>query len=90
MSRKKLIMLGMVVGAITGGYLAALFGLDGLMVSLLGSFIGGIIGIWLSYHRYRLLAVYGILNGLMSVIIWNGIALVLGCGMFYAKMNWGR
>ena len=34
--------------------------------------------------------VYGILHGLMSVIIWNGIALVLGCGMFYAKMKWGR
>ncbi len=31
--------------------------------------------------------VYGILNGLMSVIIWNGIALVLGCGMFYAKIK---
>ena len=34
--------------------------------------------------------VYGILNGLMSVIIWNGIALALGCGMFYAKMKLGR
>ena len=34
--------------------------------------------------------VYGILNGLMSVIIWNSIALALGCGMFYAKMKWGR
>jgi MtN3 and saliva related transmembrane protein len=34
--------------------------------------------------------VYGILHGLMSVIIWNGIALVLCCGMLYAKMKWGR
>jgi MtN3 and saliva related transmembrane protein len=34
--------------------------------------------------------VYGILNGLMSVIVWNGIALALGCGMFYAKIRWGR
>jgi MtN3 and saliva related transmembrane protein len=34
--------------------------------------------------------VYGILNGLMSVIIWNGIALVLGSGVLYAKMKWGR
>ena len=49
MSRKKLIMLGMVVGSIAGGYLPALFGLDGLMVALLGSFIGGIIGIWIGY-----------------------------------------
>ena len=29
--------------------------------------------------------VYGILNGLMSVIIWNGIALVLGFGMFLCQ-----
>ncbi len=33
---------------------------------------------------------YGIMNGLISVIIWNGIALILGCGMLYAKMKWGR
>jgi len=49
MSRKKLIMLGMVVGSIAGGYLPALFGFNGLMVSLLGSFIGGIIGVWIGY-----------------------------------------
>jgi len=33
--------------------------------------------------------IYGILNNLMSVIIWNGIALVLSCLMLYAKMKWG-
>jgi MtN3 and saliva related transmembrane protein len=33
---------------------------------------------------------YGILHGLISVIIWNGITLVLGCGMLYAKLKWGR
>jgi hypothetical protein len=49
MSRKKLIMLGIAVGSIAGGYLPALFGLDDLMVSLLGSFFGGIIGIWVGY-----------------------------------------
>jgi uncharacterized membrane protein YeaQ/YmgE (transglycosylase-associated protein family) len=49
MSRKKLIMLGMIVGSIVGGYLPALFGLDEFMFSLLGSFIGGIIGIWIGY-----------------------------------------
>ena len=49
MSRKKLIMLGMAVGSIVGGYLPALFGFDDLMVSLLGSLIGGIIGIWIGY-----------------------------------------
>jgi hypothetical protein len=49
MSRKKMIMLGMVVGSIAGGYLPALFGFDELMVSLLCSFIGGILGIWIGY-----------------------------------------
>jgi phage tail tape-measure protein len=49
MSRKKLIMLGMVVGSIAGGYLPAVLGFDGLMISLLGSFIGGILGIWIGY-----------------------------------------
>jgi hypothetical protein len=49
MSRKKLILLGMAVGSVAGGYLPALFGLDDLMVSLLGSFFGGIIGIWMGY-----------------------------------------
>ena len=49
MSRKKLMMIGMIAGSIAGGYLPALFGLDGLMVSLLGSFIGGMIGVWFGY-----------------------------------------
>ncbi len=49
MSRKKMIMLGMVVGSVAGGYLPVLFGQDGPMVSLLGSFIGGIVGIWIGY-----------------------------------------
>lgn len=49
MSRKKLIMIGMIAGSIVGGYLPALFGLDEFMVSLLGSFIGGIIGVWIGY-----------------------------------------
>ena len=49
MSRKKMIMLGMIVGSVAGGYLPVLFGQDGPMVSLLGSFIGGIVGIWIGY-----------------------------------------
>ena len=49
MSRKKLIMLGMVIGSIVGGYLPSLFGFDELMVSLLGSSIGGIIGVWIGF-----------------------------------------
>lgn len=43
-------------------------------------FIVGIV-FWLSY---------GILQGLLSVIVWNGISLALGCGMLYAKIKWGR
>ena len=34
--------------------------------------------------------VYGILRGLMSVIIWNAISMALGSGMLYAKLKWGR
>jgi hypothetical protein len=49
MSRKKMIMLGMVVGSIAGGYLPTLFGFDGFMASLLGSSFGGVVGIWIGY-----------------------------------------
>jgi hypothetical protein len=49
MSRKKMIMVGMVVGSITGGYLPALFSIDDLMISLLGSTIGSVLGIWTAY-----------------------------------------
>ena len=48
-SRKKLIMLGMIVGSLAGGYLPELFGQDGLMLSILGSSIGGILGIWIGF-----------------------------------------
>jgi hypothetical protein len=48
-SRKKWVMLGMVIFSTVGGYMPVLFGQDDLMVSLLGSFIGGIIGIWTGY-----------------------------------------
>ena len=50
MSRKKLVMLGMVVGSIAGGYAPSLFGFDGLMTSLLGSTIGGLLGVWITYQ----------------------------------------
>jgi hypothetical protein len=50
MSRKKLIMLGMIVGSIGGGYAPSLFGVDGFMTSLLGSTAGGILGIWIAYR----------------------------------------
>jgi hypothetical protein len=53
MTRKKLILLGMAAGSMAGGYLPTLFGFDDLMVSLLGSFLGGIIGIWAGYRYSR-------------------------------------
>jgi MtN3 and saliva related transmembrane protein len=43
-------------------------------------FIVGI-SFWLSY---------GIWRGLLSVILWNSVSLVLGIGMLYAKLKWGR
>ncbi len=39
------------------------------------------IAFWLSY---------GIWLGLLSVILWNSVSLVLGIGMLYAKLKWGR
>lgn len=50
MSRKKLIMIGMIVGSIVGGYAPSLFGVDGIVTSLLGSTAGGILGIWIAYR----------------------------------------
>jgi MtN3 and saliva related transmembrane protein len=43
-------------------------------------FVAGI-GFWLSY---------GILMGLLSVIIWNAITFALGWAMLYAKLRYGR
>ena len=50
MSRKTLVMLGMVIGSIAGGYIPVLFG-AGLLsfISVIGNGIGGILGIWISY-----------------------------------------
>jgi len=49
MSRKKMIMLGMVIGSVAGGYIPTLFGMDDLMVSLLGSTVGGFLGIYVAF-----------------------------------------
>jgi hypothetical protein len=50
MSQKKMIMLGMVIGSIAGGYLPAFFGAGELsMTSLLAGLAGGIAGIWIAY-----------------------------------------
>ena len=50
MSRRKLIILGMIIGSIAGGYAPSLLGFDGFMTSLLGSTAGGILGIWIAYR----------------------------------------
>jgi uncharacterized membrane protein YeaQ/YmgE (transglycosylase-associated protein family) len=50
MSRKTMVMIGMVIGSTIGGYLPTLFGAH--MISywgLLGSTIGGIIGIYVAF-----------------------------------------
>jgi phage tail tape-measure protein len=47
MSRKTMVMIGMVAGSIAGGYLPTLLGADSLsMGSILGSAVGGLLGIW--------------------------------------------
>jgi hypothetical protein len=44
-------MLGMIIGSTIGGYVPMIFG-AGLFsgLSLLGSLVGGLFGIWLIYH----------------------------------------
>lgn len=50
MSRKTLVMFGMVVGSVIGGYIPVLFGVSLFsMTSILGNAAGGLVGIWLSY-----------------------------------------
>jgi len=33
---------------------------------------------------------YGIVFGLFSIIVWNGVAIILGSLMLYAKLKYGR
>lgn len=50
MSRKTIILLGMFIGSVIGGYVPVLFGVDLLsFTSILGNGIGGIIGIWIAF-----------------------------------------
>jgi len=52
MSRKSFIMIGMTIGSIAGGYAPILLGADSIFVSLVGSFIGGFLGIWGGFKLY--------------------------------------
>jgi uncharacterized membrane protein YeaQ/YmgE (transglycosylase-associated protein family) len=48
---KGIVMMGMFFGSLIGGYLPTLFGADALsFTSVFFGFIGGILGIWLSYQ----------------------------------------
>lgn len=48
---KKVIFLGMLFGSTIGGYLPTIFGYNAFsMPSILGGFIGGLLGIWLSFR----------------------------------------
>jgi hypothetical protein len=50
MSRKTIIIIGMIIGSSIGGYLPILFGAQGISYwSLLGSTVGGFIGIYVSF-----------------------------------------
>jgi len=49
-----MIMLGMIIGSFAGGYMPTLLGADAFsMTSLLGSIVGGILGIWVAYMLTR-------------------------------------
>jgi hypothetical protein len=51
MSRKTVVMMGMIIGSCAGGYAATLFGADAISFgSLLGSTAGGILGIWAAFR----------------------------------------
>ena len=43
-------MIGLFIGSTIGGYLPALWGADFFSVSgIIGSFVGGIIGVWIGF-----------------------------------------
>jgi uncharacterized membrane protein YeaQ/YmgE (transglycosylase-associated protein family) len=49
-----MIMFGMIVGSFAGGYIPSLAGADSFsLTSLLGSIVGGILGIWIGYSLTR-------------------------------------
>lgn len=50
MSRATLVMIGMVVGSIVGGYIPIFFGASLLSFSsIIGNSLGGLVGIWIAY-----------------------------------------
>jgi hypothetical protein len=54
MSRKSIIMFAMFIGSCAGGYGATLFGADAVsFASLIGSSVGGALGIWIAFNLTR-------------------------------------
>lgn len=51
MSRASLVMLGMFVGSIIGGYIPVIFGASLLSFSsIIGNTAGGIFGVWVAFN----------------------------------------
>jgi hypothetical protein len=49
--RSKLIWIGLIVGSCIGGYVPSLWGADLISISgVIGSAVGGILGIWLGFR----------------------------------------
>ena len=50
MSRKAIIIMGMICGSFVGAYAVTLFGAEAIsFTSFLGSTAGGILGIWIAF-----------------------------------------
>lgn len=50
MSKKSIILFGMIIGSLAGGYIPVMLGADGIsFISLIGSGAGSLIGIWIAF-----------------------------------------
>lgn len=50
MSSKSIVMIGMIIGSLIGGYIPILFGASFLSYSsLIGNAIGGLVGVWIAF-----------------------------------------
>jgi len=51
---KSLVMLFMVIGSTIGGYVPVLFGASAFSyTSVISTFIGGVLGIWLAFRMFN-------------------------------------
>ncbi len=50
MSRKSLVMLGMVVGSTAGGWLPMMFGVGAFsLTAIITTAVGGLLGVWIAF-----------------------------------------